>query len=216
MKARRGKRKDLRHPHTSRKFTEFINTSNPGDPLVVYAGDTLSIKAAGFKPYETITMHLDKTDASNAAVLTRWADAAGALEISWRYVENTAAGAHSITLKGATSGAKVTQNFTTLAPATLPDAPATVVAENTGVLSVKISGYQVTGAASYSIYRQATKTLESGEDEANALLVSGVRTNTYTDLTVNNGKSYTYFVKSADSYGTKDRKSRRCNSTHSG
>ena len=66
-------------------------------------------------------MHLTKPIASNAAVLTGWADAAGALEISWRYVVKPPQALHSITLKGATSGAKVTQNFTTLARPHYPD-----------------------------------------------------------------------------------------------
>ncbi|NLE27562.1 MAG: fibronectin type III domain-containing protein, partial [Clostridiaceae bacterium] len=196
--SQRGESSTVSAPGYTPVITEFTNGT---EPLIIYAGDTLSIKASGFKPYEAVTMHMDSEDASNAAILTRWADASGIVSISWRYVVNTTAGDHSITLKGAISSAKVTQSFTTLAPTTLPDTPAALNAANTGVLSVQISGYQVQGAAGYNIYRQATKTLESGEDEAKALLASNVRTATYTDLTVNNNKSYTYGVRATDSYG---------------
>ena len=119
-------------------ITEF---SNGTDPLTVYPGDTLSIKATGFKPYEGVYMHVDSTDASNTAILNRWADASGSVSISWRYVVGTAAGNHSITLKGDSSNGHATKYFTTSSPVSLPAAPAAVTVTDTGVLSVLISVY---------------------------------------------------------------------------
>ncbi|NLO21434.1 MAG: PKD domain-containing protein, partial [Syntrophomonadaceae bacterium] len=182
------------------QITEF---SNGSDPLVIYAGDTLSIKAGGFKPYEAVDMYMDyDEEGSNQVILTRWADDKGTLAtISWRYVVKTATGNHILTLKGRSSLAVANQAFTTNAPDTLPAVPGSVNISNTGVLSIKIDGYGVSGVASYNIYRRATKTLETGDDEPLALLAANVKTTTFTDLNVNNQKSYYYTVEALDAYG---------------
>ncbi|MFA9422012.1 MAG: CARDB domain-containing protein, partial [Sedimentibacter sp.] len=183
-------------------FTPQINLSVNGvNVSSVYAGDTLKISATGFKPYEMVSLYMDYNEAStNTVILNRWTDINGAISIDWRYVVNTMAGSHNIALKGNTSGAVESIAFTTLAPTILPAAPTVVNTSNTGVLSMKISDYVVSGAVSYNIYRRATKTLDDTEEEPLALLAAKVKTLSYTDLTVNNSKKYYYSVEALDGF----------------
>jgi hypothetical protein len=146
-------------------------------------------------------MYIDDAEGSGSPILYPWADSEGNITISWRYLVKAKAGSHTLTLKGAGSGAKVDYAFKTELPATLPAAPASVNVTNNGTLCVVLSGYTVAEADSYNIYRSATKTLETGEDEAETPIASGVKTTAYTDITVLNGKAYTYSVEAVDKYG---------------
>jgi hypothetical protein len=69
---------------------------------------------------------MDDETAAGASILSRWSDIDGKLELAWKYVVKTDAGAHKLTLKGMSSSTLAHSSFTTKAPAVLPAKPAQV------------------------------------------------------------------------------------------